>query len=68
MQEIFNSLLQVLSITEDLNRELEIISIGLETKEEYFGISVLELQKIILSEIGTELQNIISKIENNYLD
>ncbi len=68
MQEIFNSLLQVLSITEDLNRELEIISIGLETKEEYFGISVLELQKIILSEIGTELQNIIFKIENNYLD
>lgn len=68
MQEIFNNLLQVLSITEDLNRELEIISIGLETKEEYFGISVLELQKIILSEIGTELQNIISKIENNYLD
>lgn len=68
MQEIFNSLLQVLSITEDLNRELEIISFGLETKEEYFGISVLELQKIILSEIGTELQNIISKIENNYLD
>ena len=68
MQEIFNNLLKVLSITEDLNRELEIISIGLETKEEYFGISVLELQKIILSEIGTELQNIISKIENNYLD
>lgn len=68
MQEIINDLLQVLSTVEDLDRELEIISLGLETKEEYFGISVLELEKIVLAKIEAELQNVISRIENDFLE
>ena len=67
MKDIYDQILNVLSSIENLKISTEIHSIGLEMKEEYFSVAVMNVYHTILQDAQNELQEIVTRIENDYL-
>ena len=60
---ILDKTLSVLESIEDYNKVLEILSLGLEIKEEHFAVSVMNFQKKILKAMESELEDLVLQIE-----
>lgn len=66
MEQVLGQIVEILSNIEDIHRTAEILSLGLEIKEEFYGISAIELFKKELSDLEHKLQTVISEIESNF--
>lgn len=63
MEVLMNKSLKILADVQNLHKLLEVLILGLDIKEEHYAVSVMELQKNILSSMETELEDIILHVE-----
>lgn len=63
MEVLMNKSLKILADVQNLHKLLEVLVLGLDIKEEYYAVSVMELQKNILSSLEAELEDMILHVE-----
>ena len=63
VEEILDKMIYLTSLAGDMERTMEVVSLGLEAKGEYFGLGVAGIQIKILSEIEKGLNDIIAEME-----
>lgn len=63
MELLMNKSLKILADIQNLHKLLDVLVLGLEIKEEYYALSVMELQKNILSSVEEDLEDLILHVE-----
>lgn len=63
MEVIYQGMIGVLSVLDDIVQVLDVVSSGLQIDGQYKGISIVSLQIRILSGVEKEVQELISRVE-----
>ena len=63
MEQLYQELVEILSVLEDDVKVLEILSIGLGMENEYRAVSIIDMQKRIIESILDNVQLVVTKID-----